>query len=76
MTFLRFVSTPVGRVLRVLLGAALIAVGARMDSAAGWALAAFGLLPLGTGAANICPISPLVGEPMRGGPRCTPIVKR
>lgn len=70
MRFLRFMSTGKGRVIRVVMGGALIAAGLRLGGVGGWALAAFGLLPLATGAANICPISPLVGEPMRGGSRC------
>lgn len=67
VTFLRFMSTAPGRAIRVVMGVALIAIGLSMDSGAGWALAAFGLLPLVTGAANICPISPFVGQPLRGG---------
>lgn len=64
--FLRFMNTPTGRGIRMVGGVALIAAGARMGGPAGWSLAAFGLLPFATGATGICPISPLVGEPMRG----------
>lgn len=65
MRFLDFMSTGPGRVIRGLLGMALIAAG----GAAGgpwWALAAFGLLPLATGVFNLCPISPLFGRSCRG----------
>jgi len=47
------------------MGLAIIAVGLALGGLAGWAIAAFGLLPLATGAAGVCPISPLVGEPFR-----------
>lgn len=65
MRFLDFMSTVPGRAIRVLMGLALIAVGA----AAGgtwWALAGFGLLPLATGVFGLCPISPLFGRSCRG----------
>ena len=65
MRFLDFMSTAVGRAIRVVVGLLMIAAGA----AAGgpwWALAAAGLLPLATGVFGICPISPLVGRSWRG----------
>lgn len=70
MTFVRFMSTPTGRVLRVVVGLALIAFGVRAGGPAGWGLAAFGLLPLATGAADICPICPLLGEDRRVRAKC------
>jgi hypothetical protein len=65
MKFLDFMSTPAGRVIRVLAGLALILAGTALGGA-GWALAAFGLLPLATGVFGVCPISPLVGRSFRG----------
>jgi hypothetical protein len=65
MQFLDFMSTGPGRVVRVAIGIALIVLGAAIGGA-GWALAAFGLLPLATGVFNVCPISPLVGRSWRG----------
>jgi hypothetical protein len=65
--FLDLMSTRPGRAIRVAAGGALIATGASLGGVGGWALAAFGVLPLATGAANVCPISPMFGRPARGG---------
>lgn len=70
MKFIRFMNTGPGRAIRVAMGAALIAVGARRGGTAGRAIAAFGLLPLATGATGICPINPLLGEPLRSSAGC------
>jgi len=64
-------STPAGRAIRVVMGIALITAGIRLASPAGWALAAFGLLPLVTGAADICPICPLLNDGKRTEAGCT-----
>lgn len=69
MAFLRFMSTPVGRTIRALAGIALVVTGVLLGGALGVGLALFGLAPFATGVLNVCPISPLVGEPFRGGPR-------
>ena len=69
MAFLRFMSTPIGRGIRSVMGVVLILAGVLAGGVLGVALALFGTLPLLTGVANVCPISPLVGEPFRGGPR-------
>ncbi len=71
MKFVRFMSTPAGRAIRVAMGVALIATGISLGSPAGWALAAFGLLPLVTGAADICPICPLLSDGKRTEAGCT-----
>jgi hypothetical protein len=71
MSFVRFMSTPLGRGLRVAMGVALIAAGVILGGPVGWALAAFGLLPLVTGAADICPICPLLSDTKRGQAGCT-----
>lgn len=71
MKFVRFMSTPAGRTARVVMGVGLIATGLRMGDPAGWALAAFGLLPLVTGAADICPVCPLLNDAKRGEAGCT-----
>jgi hypothetical protein len=70
MRFVRFMNTPTGRSIRAAAGAAMIVGGIAAGGGAGWAVAAFGLLPLVTGIGDICPISPLMGEPLRGG--CAP----
>ena len=71
MKFVRFMSTPAGRGLRVVMGVALIATGIRLGGPGGWALAAFGLLPLVTGAADICPICPILSDGKRTEAGCT-----
>jgi len=65
MRFLDYMSTGPGRVIRAVMGLAMMTAGAVLGG--GWlALAAAGLLPLGTGVFNICPISPLFGRHWRG----------
>lgn len=71
MRFVRFMSTSAGRGLRVGIGLVLVAVGlGALGGAAGWGLAAFGLLPLATGAADICPICPLLDDERRRRAGC------
>jgi hypothetical protein len=71
MTFVRFMSTPAGRAIRVAMGVGLIAVGIRGGGPGGWGLAAFGLLPLVTGGADICPVCPLLGDAKRSEAGCS-----
>ena len=62
MRFLDWMSTPPGRVLRVFLGLALIALGLSVvQGMTGTAMAVFGLIPLTTAIVNVCPVRPLVG---------------
>ena len=62
MRFLDWMSTPPGRVLRVFLGLALIALGLSVvQGMTGMAMAVFGLIPLTTAIVNVCPVRPLVG---------------
>lgn len=70
MKIVQFMSTPAGRAIRVVMGIALIAFGVSMSSGAGWALAAFGLLPLATGAVAICPICPILSDTKRSAAGC------
>ena len=70
MQFVRFMSTPAGRGARVVVGLGLIALGAKVGGVAGCGLAGFGLLPLVTGAADICPVCPLLPEGRRGEAGC------
>jgi hypothetical protein len=58
-------NTPVGRAIRVLLGLALIGVGLLVGGTAGIVLAVVALAPIATGVFGLCPINPLVGQPMR-----------
>lgn len=70
MRFLSYMSTPTGRVLRVLLGAVIIAVGVALDGGIGTGLIVFGFLPPLTGILGICPLNPLVGRPIRCDQAC------
>ena len=63
-------STPIGRVLRVVMGAVIIWAGLAIGDAGGTALALFGFLPPITGILGLCPINPLVGRPIRCDAAC------
>ena len=65
MKFLSFMNTPAGRVIRVVGGLAVLAVGLAIGGGFGLALAIFSVLPMATGVFGVCPINPLVGQPMR-----------
>lgn len=65
MAFLKFMSSPAGRVARVLAGLALIVVGALLGG--GWfVLIAVGLIPLAAGAFDFCILAPLGRMPFGG----------
>lgn len=65
--FLEFMSQPAGRAIRVGAGVALLAVGQFvLDGGVGAAVSVAALLPLLTGVLNLCPISPMVGLPVKG----------
>jgi len=55
-----------GRVLRVVVGSALIGWGLRRGDSRGRAFAAAGVVPLTAGAADVCLLGPLVHGPLRG----------
>jgi hypothetical protein len=62
----------VGRLLRVVAGLALIAVGLFvMQGAWGYIVAAIGLIPLFAGTIGICLLAPLSGYTVAGEPRGT-----
>jgi len=65
--FARFVNSPAGRVLRVVVGLGLIAWGYSLRATnAGLALMVVGLVPLAAGTFNWCVISALLGGPLDG----------
>ena len=66
MAFARFMSSPVGRALRMFVGLAFILVGLALQSPIGWVLAVLGLVPLAAGAFNLCLLAPLLGAPFSG----------
>jgi hypothetical protein len=63
-------ATTSGRALRIVVGIALILIGLlAIEGAAGIVVAVIGLLPLVTGAANVCLLAPLLGAELQGGRR-------
>lgn len=67
MEFVRFLATPAGRILRIVLGIAIIWIGlAWVDKPLGYVLEAVGLIPIITGILNISLIGPLLGAPLKG----------
>jgi hypothetical protein len=63
----RFINSPTGRVVRVVVGIALILWGyTRLGSSAGVVLIVVGLIPLVAGVFNLCLVSALLGGPISG----------
>lgn len=65
MKFLSFMNTPAGRLIRVVGGLVVLAVGLVIGGGLGLALVIFSALPMATGVFGVCPINPLVGQSMR-----------
>jgi Protein of unknown function (DUF2892) len=67
MSFVSFMSSPAGRVARIVVGIALIVGGlAAVGGTGGTVMAVVGALPLASGLLNICFLSALVGQPLKG----------
>ena len=71
MAFASFMSSAIGRVLRIVVGLGLLGWGVFLVTGAstmtiGIILAVVGLLPLGAGLADICMFAPLFGAPFSG----------
>ena len=69
MAFIEFLISPAGRVLRIAAGLAIVLVGFIMQGTAGVVVSIVGLVPIVTGAMNLCLIGPLFGADLRGQPR-------
>ena len=68
MSFSKFMSTGLGRSIRVVAGVILIVLG--FVGGGGWiALSVVGLVPLIAGLMNVCLLAPLMGQPLRGSHR-------
>ena len=68
MSFSKFMSTGLGRTLRVAAGLILIVFG--FVGGGGWiTLSIVGLVPLVAGLMNVCLLAPLLGQPLKGSPR-------
>ncbi|HEX8954350.1 MAG TPA: DUF2892 domain-containing protein [Polyangia bacterium] len=67
MAFVRFMSSPAGRTLRIVAGLLLMFVGvAFVRGTGGLLLAVVGAVPLLAGALNLCLLAPLFHAPLRG----------
>ena len=65
--FVKFMASPIGRIIRIVAGVGLIAWGLMaVGGTTGNILAGIGVLPLLTGTFNICAIGPLLGAPLSG----------
>ena len=68
--FVGFMQSWVGRLLRIVAGFALIAIGlVVVQGAWGYIVMAVGLIPLFAGSAGICLLAPLFGYSVAGEPR-------
>lgn len=67
MVFIKFMGSQMGRVVRVIVGVGLIAVGVgAIGGGGGWVLAALGGLPLAAGLFDFCIVAPMLGYPFAG----------
>ena len=64
MGFAKFMSSGLGRGLRIVVGLALIVIG--LFSIGGIILAVVGAVPLVAGALDVCLFAPLFGGPLKG----------
>ena len=78
MKFSQFRASTAGRLLRIVVGLALIIAGLMMRSTGGYILAAVGLLPLAAGAFDRCILAPLFHMPFSGKAirTCKPKIKK
>ena len=62
-----FLASSAGRMLRIVAGVALIAVGLMvLEGTVGWIVAALGLVPVLAGIFDFCVFAPLFGAPLSG----------
>ena len=65
--FAQFMSSPAGRIMRVVVGLLIVGWGyTLLAQAAGLILVVVGLVPLAAGAFDVCVISGLLGGPLAG----------
>jgi uncharacterized membrane protein HdeD (DUF308 family) len=65
--FVSFMASGAGRILRIVAGIALIAVGLlAMEAPGGYIVAVIGVLPLVAGLFDFCIFAPLFGNPLSG----------
>ncbi len=67
MEFARFMASPVGRIVRILAGVAMMVAGLRfVGGTGGLILAIAGVIPLAAGVFNFCGVAPLIHAPFWG----------
>ncbi len=66
MKLAAWMSTAMGRGLRMLAGLVLMGVGSATGGVAGVIVAIVGLVPLLAGVTNVCLLAPVVRAPLRG----------
>lgn len=71
MAFAKFMASPAGRWLRVIVGVVLVIVGVILafqpaNTLPGVIIAVVGLLPLVAGVVDVCLFAPLFGAPLSG----------
>lgn len=65
--FVRFMASPIGRIVRILAGAGLVAWGLLgLGGITGIVVAVIGLVPLAAGLFDFCVFAPLFGNPFSG----------
>lgn len=65
--FVRFMTSPLGRIVRIVAGIALLAYGLLvLGGIAGAIVAVVGLVPLLAGVFDFCVFAPLFGSPLSG----------
>lgn len=65
MKAVRLMNSPAGRVVRAVVGLALIGAGIATGGAGGAVIAVIGLVPLTAGVARVCLFAPIAGIPAR-----------
>lgn len=67
MAFAKFMASPLGRIIRIVAGVALIALGLlNIGGTTGAILAVVGVAPILAGLFNVCLIAPIIGAPFSG----------
>ncbi|MET4706141.1 YgaP-like transmembrane domain [Frigoribacterium sp. UYMn621] len=66
MKFALFMSRPAGRILRIVAGLVLIAVGIALQSVVGIVLIVLGIVFAAVGSFNVCLVAPMLRLPFSG----------
>jgi hypothetical protein len=66
LKFAKFMAKPLGRIIRIVAGAAIIWWGSTMGGGAGYVVMALGTIPVLAGIFDLCMIAPFIGVPFKG----------